>query len=156
MKEQQGILRERLAGLGFDAVRMARLSDLPGDHLKKWLGEGMHGDMAWMERTAEKRLSPDLVLPGARSIIMLGINYWPGERERGGPQWARYALNEDYHDTVKPALEQAGRILEELYGITREDYRYYVDAGPVIERGWAAKAGLGRTRCSYRGITGIG
>lgn len=143
MNDRQGILRERLTGLGFEAVRMARLCDLPGDHLRKWLGEGMHGDMAWMERTADKRLQPDLVLPGARSIIMLGINYWPGEKTQPGPQWARYALNEDYHDTVKPALEKAGQVLEELYGITREDYRYYVDAGPVIERGWAAKAGLG-------------
>ena len=52
MDARQDLLRERLADLGFDAVRMARLCDLPGDHLKKWLGEGMHGDMAWMERTA--------------------------------------------------------------------------------------------------------
>ena len=143
MDARQDLLRERLADLGFDAVRMARLCDLPGDNLKKWLGEGMHGDMAWMERTAEKRLRPDLVLPGAQSIIMLGLNYWPGEKQQPGPQWARYAINEDYDDTVKPALEKAGQVLEELYALTREDYRYYVDAGPEIERGWAAKAGLG-------------
>lgn len=143
MEDRQEILRERLGELGFDAVRMARLRDLPGDHLQKWLGDGMHGDMTWMERSVEKRLRPELVLSGARSIIMLGINYWPGDKAQTGPQWARYALNEDYHDTVKPALIKAGEALEELYGLTREDYRCYVDTGPVIERGWAAKAGLG-------------
>jgi len=103
----------------------------------------MQGDMTWMERTAAKRLQPDLVLPGAKSIIMLGVNYWPGVRPQRGPQWARYALYEDYHDTMKPALVSAGRVLEELFQAEANDYRYYVDTGPVIERGWAAKAGLG-------------
>lgn len=143
MDDRQDILRDRLGSLGFDAVRIARLRDLPGDQLRKWLGDGMHGDMAWMERSLEKRLRPGLVQPGAQSIIMLGINYWPGELAQSGAQWARYALNEDYHDTVKPALVKAGQLLEELYDVSSNDYRYYVDAGPVLERGWAAKAGLG-------------
>jgi epoxyqueuosine reductase len=52
-------------------------------------------------------------------------------------------LREDYHDTIKPALEGAGRTLEELYGITAADYRYYVDTGPVLERSWAERAGIG-------------
>lgn len=65
-----------------------------------------------------------------------------GERA-GRPTWARYALNEDYHDTVKPGLIAAGRIMQELYGIGERDYRYYVDTGPVLERGWAARAGIG-------------
>ena len=105
--------------------------------------------MAWMERTAAKRSNPDLVLPGARSIIMLGINYWRGQEaeDRGsrgeGPRWARYALYEDYHDTIKPALLAAGRAIEEFHGADRSSYRYYVDTGPVLERGWAERAGLG-------------
>jgi epoxyqueuosine reductase len=52
-------------------------------------------------------------------------------------------LHEDYHDTIKVGLNAAGNALEEMYGATREDYRAYVDTGPVLERGWAAKAGLG-------------
>lgn len=143
MDSRQQILRTRLAGLGFDEVRMASLHELAGDKLHAWLAAGMHGDMAWLERTAEKRLRPELVLTGARSIIMLGVNYWPGEISQPGPQWARYALNEDYHDTMKSALAAAGRVIEEIYGVSVADYRYYVDTGPVIERGWAAKAGLG-------------
>lgn len=115
----------------------------------------MHGDMAWMERSAEKRLNPDLVLPGTRTLIMLGVNYWsdrfklPGDHTPpAGEQratWARYALHEDYHDTMKPALVAAGRELEALYGVSDQDYRYYVDTGPVLERSWAARAGLGFT-----------
>jgi epoxyqueuosine reductase len=150
MNSPQEQLRERLLALGFDDVRFTTLAPLSGEVLGSWLKAGMQGEMQWMERTAEKRLNPELVLPGAKSIIMLGVNYWSEgspEREAGAslrPQWARYARYEDYHDTVKVALENAGRVLEEVYeGTTDADYRYYVDTGPVLERGWAARAGLG-------------
>jgi epoxyqueuosine reductase len=149
MTTLQEELRRRLAGLGFDDVRFAQAGDTPSSHLRDWLGAGLQADMAWMARTEEKRLRPELVLPGVRSVIMLGVNYWRGPKvqERNGkgenPRWARYALHEDYHDTIKPALAAAGRVLEELYGAAAEDYRYYVDTGPVLERGWAARAGIG-------------
>ena len=141
-------LRARLAGLGFDDVRFTTLTTLTPEVLGRWLDAGMHGEMQWMERTAEKRVRPELVLPGAKSVIMLGVNYWPGadaatDRAATRPTWARYARYEDYHDTMKSALEQSGRALEEIYGATGADYRYYVDTGPVLERGWAARAGLG-------------
>jgi epoxyqueuosine reductase len=122
--------------------------------LREWLAAGMHGEMQWMERSADKRLDPELVLPGARSVIMLGVSYWSdkmdqrlGTTDQGPPtaRWARYALHEDYHDTMKPALVAAGRALEEIYGAGDRDYRYYVDTGPVLERSWAARAGLGFT-----------
>jgi epoxyqueuosine reductase len=136
-------LRRRLAALGFDDVRFAAADPVPGEGLRGWLGAGMQADMAWMERTADKRLDPGRVLPGTRSVIMLGVNYWPGKLPEGGPQWARYALHDDYHDTMKAGVVAAGRVLEEIYGVGGEDYRYYVDTGPVLERGWAARAGLG-------------
>jgi epoxyqueuosine reductase len=144
-------LRRRLGSLGFDDVRFASIANHHLPPLREWLAAGMHGDMQWMERSADKRLNPDLVLPGARSVIMLGVNYWsesirhPQSAIRNSPRWARYALYEDYHDTLKPALVAAGRALEELYGMTSQDYRYYVDTGPVLERSWAARAGLGFT-----------
>jgi epoxyqueuosine reductase len=106
--------------------------------------------MAWMERTVDKRADPSLVLAGARSVILLGVNYWPGaEPASAGARWARYARYEDYHDTIKPGLVAAGRELEAL-GAAPEDYRYYVDTGPVLERGWAARSGLG-----FRGKNGM-
>lgn len=140
-------LREKLRAIGFDEVRFAAAEAAAGGGLRDWLAAGMHGDMAWMERTAEKRAQADLVLPGVRTVILLGVNYWAdafaANNGGGRPVWARYALHEDYHDTMKPGLEAAGRVLEELAGITAADYRYYVDTGPVLERGWAARSGLG-------------
>jgi epoxyqueuosine reductase len=149
MNTRQEELRRRFVALGFDEVRFARVEAVPAEGLGRWLAWGFHADMAWMERTAAKRLNPELVLPGARSIIMLGVNYWPGKEGEGrgsegeGPRWARYALYEDYHDTIKPALVAAGRAMEELHGVDGSGYRYYVDTGPVLERGWAERAGLG-------------
>jgi epoxyqueuosine reductase len=149
------VLRERLRSLGFDEVRFASLAGADRS-VRAWLDAGHHADMAWLERTAEKRMNPELVLPGAKSVIILGVNYWPGsaienrESKIQNPEWARYALHEDYHDTIKPGLVAAGRVLEELGGATAADYRYYVDTGPVLERGWAARSGLG-----FRGKNGM-
>lgn len=142
-------LREKLRLLGFDEVRFAAVDGRIGDGLRDWLAAGRHGDMAWMERTAEKRAHADLVLPGVRSVIILGVNYWRGsaienpEPKNKNPRWARYAQHEDYHDTMKPGLEAVGRILEEVGGVLPTDYRFYADTGPVMERGWAARSGLG-------------
>lgn len=191
MQVKQEELRRRLVALGFDIVRIARAGVIPAAALDDWLARDFHADMAWMKRTVAKRLSPELLLPGVRSVIMLGVNYWAGPESaascpgdapvastsgatvqrvvgvpsgsegcavnaegRGleafgrqararSPIWARYSLYEDYHGTMKPALAAAGRVLEELYGVRGCDYRYYVDTGPVLERGWAEKAGIG-------------
>jgi epoxyqueuosine reductase len=147
MDARQEELRRRLAGLGFDDVRFAALAALPPETLRPWLAAGRHGDMAWMERTADKRLDPALVLPGAKSVIMLGVNYWSREEGKGRrterPIWARYALHEDYHDTIRPALVEAGRAIEEICQVGGAEYRHYVDTGPVLERAWAARAGVG-------------
>jgi epoxyqueuosine reductase len=156
----QEALRARLHALGFDSVRFAAADPAVAPPLRAWLDAGMHADMQWLERGAAKRLDPGLVLPGLRSVIMLGVSYWseqlrppPNPKTKtqtagtggAGAVWARYALHEDYHDTIQPALVSAGRILEEFCGAAPADYRYYVDTGPVLERSWAARAGLGFT-----------
>jgi epoxyqueuosine reductase len=142
-------LRSRLGALGFDEVRFAAMAGAGNASLRDWLDAGRHADMAWLERTADKRMHPELVLPGARSVILLGVNYGTGgpienpESKIKNPQWARYALHADYHDTMQPGLAAAGKALEEMLGATATDYRHYVDTGPVLERGWAARSGLG-------------
>lgn len=169
-------VRGRLRALGFDVVRFVRAEPAFGAGLREWLDAGHHADMAWLERGAEKRGAPELVLPGVRSLVLLGINYGArvqempgdplGERSvvpnradtgdgpsgpasvSAGPAraiWARYALYSDYHDTIKPGLIAAGRVLEEECGLGPGDHRHYVDTGPVLERGWAARAGVGFT-----------
>lgn len=147
MHARQEELRRRLAGLGFDDVRFVATATIPAETLRPWLAAGMHADMSWMERTTDKRLDPQLVLPGVRSIVMLGVNYWSdtwhAPRGHNKPVWAKFAQHDDYHDTIKPALVAGGRVLEELYGVGEADYRYYVDTGPVLERSWSARAGIG-------------
>ncbi len=150
MDPRQEDLRQRLGRLGFDDVRFAAVDAPVGQGLRPWLEAGMQGTMHWMERSADKRLSPELVLPGAKSMIVLGVSYWsdrfpPAHAAPTKPVWARYALHEDYHDTIKPALVAAGRALESVFGVGPADYRYYVDTGPVLERAWAARAGVGFT-----------
>ena len=111
--EQTAHLRDRLTALGFDDVRFAAVGPGPLAPLRAWLDAGHHADMHWMERTVDKRLDPTLVLPGARSFILLGVNYWSESLRRpraaagSFPTWARYALHEDYHDTIKPGLVAA-------------------------------------------------
>jgi len=153
MGARQERLRGRLRDLGFDEVRFVRLVPVPdGGGLRAWLDAGYHADMGWMERTAAKRLDPRLVLDGARSAILLGVDYFLGDGKQGGdeaeqppgtPAWARYSLYRDYHDSLKTALERAGCEIEAIYGAAPGDYRYYVDTGPVLERAWAALAGVG-------------
>lgn len=141
-------LRQRLGALGFDEVRFVAVGP-ENTSLSEWLAAGHHAEMKWMERSADKRRQVERVLPGARTVVVLGVNYWPGAANENpaaeieNPRWARYALYEDYHDTMKTGLVAAGRVLEEFGGGTSEDYRYYVDTGPVLERGWAARSGLG-------------
>lgn len=143
-------LRERLRALGFDEVRFVAVEG-GNASLRDWLAAGHHAEMAWMERSADKRRQAELVLPGAKTVVVLGVNYWadeagerkPEEGGRSGLRWARYALHEDYHDTIKPGLVAAGKVLEEFGAGGLTDYRYYVDTGPVLERGWAARSGLG-------------
>jgi epoxyqueuosine reductase len=138
-------LRARLRALGFDEVRFAAAAPAGGDALRGWLEAGHQADMAWLERSAEKRGDPDRVVAGARTVVVLGVNQGPGPGRPapGGVRVAHYAQFEDYHDTLRAGLAAAGRVLEETCGIGPADHRWYTDTGPVLERGWAARSGLG-------------
>ncbi|MGH8021170.1 MAG: tRNA epoxyqueuosine(34) reductase QueG [Opitutaceae bacterium] len=136
-------LRSRLRALGFGVVRFASAADVPAGRFSEWLEAGHHAGMEWIARGREKRLDPNAIVEGTRSVVCLGVNYLPAGEAAAQQRWSKYALNEDYHETIGAALREAGRILERDHGLAREDYRAYVDTGPVLERGWAARAGLG-------------
>ncbi len=144
---KQEAFRDRAREAGFDEVRFASATAVAEPHrtrFEAWLSEGRQADMGWLEGTREKRLDPARVVDGVRSVVVLGINYWPDEaRARNQGAWAKYALYRDYHDTIERALKALGRDLEERFGLGPRDYRYYVDTGPVMERGFAARCGLG-------------
>ena len=130
--------------LGFDVCRIAAAGKPPhAEEFREWLGEERHGDMAWLERNADRRTDPNLVLPGARSIVVLGMNYWnrdpaPNPQSPSG-RVARYAWGDDYHDIIEPRLWQLDAWLKTHGGAQRQ----YVDTGPVLERDFAALSGLG-------------
>jgi len=136
-------LIRRAREIGFDDCRISVAE--PPRHtpeFRDWLHSGSAADMDWIERGAEKRCDPQKVLPGARSVVVLAMNYWEGEatapNEHGG-RIARYAWGNDYHDVVKDKLEELDRFLTAAGG----RQKHYVDTGPVLERDFAAEAGIG-------------
>jgi len=137
MADIKGQLISRALALGFDLCRVAR-AEAPrhAAEFGRWLDEGNAGEMGWMERTREKRMDPERVLPGAKSVIVLGMNYWQGG-ERSG--FARYAWGDDYHEVLEPRLEALDDWLRTHGGAQKR----YVDTGPVLERDFAAVAGAG-------------
>ena len=143
------LVRRESRAAGFDVVRIARLVDLgrePGARLDQFLAGGLHGDMAWLEATADRRRHPLALWPEARSAILLGLSYAPasdplavlGEKERGAI--SVYAQGADYHDILKPKLKQVAGALHRAAGV---DVKVFVDTAPVMEKPLAALAGLG-------------
>ena len=134
--------------IGFDSCRVAECGPPPhGDAFGEWLTDGAAGEMHYMARGEEKRRDPQKVLPGARSIIVLALNYWQGPIETGNrrPETgkhgriARYAWGEDYHEVIAAKLDKIDNFLRALGGTQK----CYVDTGPVLERDYAAAAGIG-------------
>ena len=126
--------------LGFDDCRIATAKEAThADSFRQWVGDGAHGEMAWLERTPERRCDPREVLPGCRSVVTLALNYYPGSNPPTGWRIARYVWSEDYHDIVEKKLKLLNEEMVALGGTQR----YYVDTGPVLERDFATDAGLG-------------
>jgi epoxyqueuosine reductase len=141
-------LEEKALELGFCAVGFARADAAPatGERLRQWLADGAHGDMIWMEETADRRASPAGLWPEVRSVISLGMSYAPAGDPlalAGRPDVGRisvYAQGADYHDTVKKALKALARWLVERAGC---ELKVFVDTAPVMEKPLAEAAGLG-------------
>lgn len=141
-------IREKAAELGFVACGFAR-ADAAAEarpRLMRWLDEGRHGEMGWMEARKEQRASPNGLWPEARSVIALGMSYAPstdpmaleGAWDRG--RISVYAQGGDYHKTVKKALKALGRWLADRHGGA---LKVFVDTAPVMEKPLSAAAGVG-------------
>ena len=128
--------------LGFDRVAVGPAA--PPDHgaeFRRWVEAGHGGTMAYLERRLEERLDPERVLPGARSVVCVALNYYQGEpTDSSWDPVARYARGRDYHDVIAPRLQRLAAHLADAGGARS---RAYVDTGPVLERDLAARAGLG-------------
>ena len=153
-------IKAEARSLGFDAIGISRVTDseppstaplppTPLSHLlfsrlTEWLQRSYHGAMAWMTRDPARRSNPQLVLPGCRSMISVGMNYYTDNRANEQPgmgRIARYAWGKDYHSVMSQRLAQLEEKIATLApGVNT---RSYVDTGPVMEKAWAQQAGLG-------------
>ena len=136
-------IKAEAKNLGFFACGIARAAAVDKevvDSYRKWIDNGEHATMNYLENYPDKRFDPRLLMDGLRSIVSVALNYAPSHTlPEGQPQFAAYALGKDYHDVVKGKLRQ----LAERLGF--EEYRAFCDSAPVLERYWAVKAGLGWT-----------
>ena len=132
--------------LGFAVLGVARPDAIPHakTRLEKFLADGAHGDMAWME--GGRRGDPRALWPEVRSIIMLGVNYGPDDDplaalvQRDRATISVYAQGDDYHEVIKPRLKALARFLIAQAG---GDVKVFVDTAAVMEKPLAAAAGLG-------------
>ncbi|HVZ51607.1 MAG TPA: tRNA epoxyqueuosine(34) reductase QueG, partial [Pseudolabrys sp.] len=114
--------------------------------LERFIAEGAHGDMTWLSETADRRGAPQALWPDVRSVIMLGLNYGPGEdplailNRRTRAAISVYAQGDDYHDLIKKRLKEIARWLVATAG---GDVKVFVDTAAVMEKPLAASAGLG-------------
>lgn len=136
-------LKAAALSLGFSAcgiARAGRVSKEEEERFRQWIAKGHQAEMHYMERYLDQRLDPRLLLPGARTIVSVALNYTP-VRNAEGFHLAAYALGADYHDVMRQKLFELARRL----GCREQgrDFRVCVDTAPVLERYWAVQAGLG-------------
>jgi epoxyqueuosine reductase len=139
------IIKEKAKGLGFLSCGIAKAGFLQEEapKLEQWLQEGRHGKMSYMENHFDKRLDPTVLVPGAKSVVSLLLNYHTEEKQSDpeAPKISTYAYGQDYHTVIKEKLTQLMLHLREEIG--EIDGRVFVDSAPVMDKAWASKAGLG-------------
>lgn len=130
--------------LGFDYCGVAKAQKLDDDaaRLDQWLNKGMHGSMGYMERYFDLRVDPTRLVPGAKSVITLLKNYYPGHSQKDeSPRISKYAYGKDYHEVIRAQMNQFLQLIQENIG--EINGRGFVDSAPVLERSWAQRSGLG-------------
>jgi epoxyqueuosine reductase len=141
-------IRQRAQELGFDDCRFTNAATpASAECFQTWLAGNQHGEMAWLERTAAKRLDPQKVLPGARSVVCLAASYAAKIPHSAlctphSGSVARYAQFDDYHDVLGKQLKRLSEFVNQLGGAETRSL-WCVDTGPLLERDFAQRAGLG-------------
>ena len=110
--------------------------------LEQWLKHGYHGEMTWMENHFDERLDPRKLVPGAKSVISVLLNYFPEKGQAAeAPKISKYAYGRDYHKVIRGKLKRMLAGIHEEIGQVHG--RGFVDSAPVMDRAWASRSGLG-------------
>jgi epoxyqueuosine reductase len=139
------LIKEKAYELGFDLCGIAPSRALKEreDLIKAWCSSGMNGEMDYLARDIEKRINPEFLVPGAKSLVVTGLNYYTNKQqsEPEVPVISRYAYGEGYQDVIKRKLH---KLLAFIKTIEREaEGRPFSDSAPLLEKAWAAEAGIG-------------
>lgn len=140
------IVKQAALDAGFSLVGVVRAAPFgaEADRYEQWLQLGYNAALGYMERNADKRRDPSLVLPGVRSVVVVAQNYYTPythENRADAGKVSRYAWGDDYHDVIPPKLERLAEVLRAH--VPDVANRYYTDTGPVLEKQWAVRAGIG-------------
>ncbi len=143
IKMNTSLIKSLSQKFGFDYCGIAKAQMLDDDarRLESWLSKGMHGSMDYMANHFDLRVDPSKLVPGAKSVITLLKNYFPGEHVSGQLKVSKYAWGRDYHTVIKEAMKNYIDALQEKIGAFSG--RGFVDSAPVLERTWAQRSGLG-------------
>lgn len=138
------LIKQETLRLGFDTCGIAMAQQLDDDarRLEQWLQKGYQGKMQYMENHFDLRIDPRKLVPGAKSVITLLLNYFPQEEQNTyAPNIAKYAFGTDYHYIIKEKLNELLAFIRDNIG--EVNGRGFVDSAPVLERSWAVHSGLG-------------
>lgn len=146
MKNAGERIRAKALEMGITKIGFAPIESLveEASHLQEWLNRGYNGTMEWMARNADKRLDPTKIVPGVKSVIAVAMNYYTDSNHSavdGVGKISRYAWGDDYHDIL-------GERLKNLLAWMNAEFpgsegKWYVDTGPVMDKVWAQRAGIG-------------
>ncbi len=139
-------IKSRALELGFASVGVARAEALTneGRNLREWLNRGYQGTMEWMGENVEKRVDPRSIVPNAKSVVCVAMNYYTDVRhadESAVGKISRYAWGDDYHAILTERLRQLLNYIVEQ--VPDANAKLYVDTGPVMDKAWAVRAGIG-------------
>lgn len=143
-EKHTAMIKAEALRLGFEACGIAKAQQLDDDarRLEQWLNKGHHGKMQYMENHFDLRTDPRKLVPGAKSVITMMLNYYPAEQQQpDAPKIAKYAWGTDYHYVIRDKLNLLLQYIRQHIGEVHG--RGFVDSAPVLERTWAQKSGLG-------------
>jgi epoxyqueuosine reductase len=139
------LIKAYAKNLGFISCGISKADFLEEEapRLEQWLNQNHQGKMSYMNNHFDKRLDPRILVPGAKSVVSLLLNYYTNETQEDpeAPKISKYAFGRDYHSVIKEKLKAFMKYIHSEIG--EVDGRVFVDSAPVMDKAWAKKSGLG-------------